>query len=58
VLVLYALYRLHRAHVTIAQLQQGIAQTEGKVETVREDFAEAKQVAQDVQEVVQAVKAK
>jgi hypothetical protein len=58
VLVLYALYRLHRAHVTISQLQQGIAKAEGKIETVREDFAEAKQVAQDVQEVVQAVKAK
>ena len=58
VLVLYALYRLHRAHLTISQLQQGIADAQGKVETVREDFAEAKQVAQDVQEVVQAVKAK
>lgn len=56
VLILYALYRLRKAHVSLSNIQQRVSQVQGDVATARQDFAQAQQVAQDVEEVVQAVK--
>ena len=56
VLVLYALYRLRKAHVSLSNIQQRVSQVQGDITTARQDFAQAQQVAQDVEEVVQTVK--
>jgi chitosanase len=56
VLIVYALYRLHKAHVNLAKLQQGVSQAQSDIAVARQDFAEVQQVAQDVEQVVQTVK--
>ena len=56
VLVLYALYRLRKAHVSLSNIQQRVSQVQGDITTAKQDFATATQVAQDVEEVVQTVK--
>jgi len=56
VLVLYALYRLRKAHVSLNNIQQRVTQVQGDIATAKQDFATATQVAQDVEEVVQTVK--
>lgn len=56
VLIVYALYRLHKAHLSLAKLQQSYAQAQSDIATVKQDFVQAQQVAQDVEQVVQTVK--
>jgi chitosanase len=55
-LVVYALYRLRKAHLSLSKIQQRVTQVQGDIATARQDFATAQQVAQDVEQAVQAVK--
>jgi len=56
VLILYTLYRLRKAHVSLTQIQQGVSQVQGDISTAQQDVATATQVVQDVEKVVQSVK--
>jgi chitosanase len=55
-LIFYALYRLHKAHVSLSSIRQRVTQVQGDIATARQDFATAQQVAQDVEQAVQAAK--
>ncbi|HTW36666.1 MAG TPA: peptidoglycan-binding protein [Rhizomicrobium sp.] len=55
-LIVYALYRLRKTHVSLGNIQQRVSQVQGDISTAKQDFAEAQQVAQDVEQVVQTVK--
>jgi chitosanase len=63
VLIVYTLYRIRKAHLSLSQVQQGfqnvqgdISTVQGDVATAKQDIGEAKQVVQDVEDVVRAVK--
>jgi hypothetical protein len=56
VLIVYALYRMRKAHLSLNSIQQRVTQVQGDVATAQQDFAQARQVAQDVEEVVQAAR--
>ena len=48
-LIFYALYRLRKAHLSLSSIQQRVSQVQGDISTAKQDFAEAQQVAQDVE---------
>ncbi|HUO91489.1 MAG TPA: chitosanase, partial [Rhizomicrobium sp.] len=41
VLILYTLYRLRKAHISLTQIQQGVSQVQGDISTAQQDVSEA-----------------